>query len=243
MTRSTQIILAVLPYALTVALLLTMVQPKLTESGQLGEQIKTRTAQLNQLKTKIKAREKLLATQKQLSAELAELRQALPREPEVDLLLLDMEKMNENAGSDFVGLELPEENFKKKGSANFVDSLIAEVEDRIPEGPMKDKAKLVKKPPPKPKQKPDGNKDEKENELGLKRLIRRVFVSGKYESLNLFLKQMKAYKRVVGVKELIVAQPADEDKEVIKTLASDKGKELDLSKPIMTFLMEIYYLP
>jgi Tfp pilus assembly protein PilO len=83
----------------------------------------------------------------------------------------------------------------------------------------------------------------KQDPLGIKNVERRVFVTGNYNQLVNFLKRMESYQRIVGIRNLIVAMPEDSDKEVLKTLASEKGKTLELDQPVMTFLMSVYYLP
>ncbi len=240
MTVSRQLFYAILPYLVTVVLLVSIVQPSMTEAFILHEQVETSRKTFEQLSEKIKNRQQLIREKMQLNAEIEKLRSSLPRDPEVEVLLLDLEKMSEQSNTDLISVE-PQDESKKEKQSNLMDSLLAEVEGRLPISPMQEKQqqKNANKKPNAPKQEEDADA----NPFGLKRVVRRLFVAGDFNELNLFLKRLEAYRRVVGVEDLIVAMPESDEKESVKTLASERASQLSLNKPIMTFLMNIYYLP
>lgn len=63
--------------------------------------------------------------------------------------------------------------------------------------------------------------------LGLKHETRRIFISGDFKGLVGVLNNLEKYQRIVGIRDLIIANPEDQDKEATKTIASEKGKSLD----------------
>ena len=57
--------------------------------------------------------------------------------------------------------------------------------------------------------------------LGLKHETRRVYITGKFNGLVGVLNNLEKYQRIVGIRDLIIANPEDQDKEVVKTIASE----------------------
>ncbi|MBX9695181.1 MAG: hypothetical protein K2Z81_22535 [Cyanobacteria bacterium] len=240
MPVSRQLFLSILPYLVTVVLLISIVQPSLTEAYILGEQVDTSRKTFEDLSEKIKNRQQLIREKLRLDNDIEKLRSSLPRAPELDMLLLDIEKMSEQSHTDLIGLE-PRDDSKKEKPNNFMESLLAEVEGRLPINTLQQKQQKKAIQPNAPKK--EEPEDPDANPFGLRRVERRIFVSGDFNELNSFLKRLEAYRRVVGVEDLIVASPESEDRESVKTLASERGSQLAVNKPIMTFLMNIYYLP
>ncbi|MDZ4832640.1 MAG: hypothetical protein SGJ27_02445 [Candidatus Melainabacteria bacterium] len=241
MSNSMRIIVTAMPYVVTIFLLLGYISPSFESASRTHAELKTQTEEFDRLAQKIKEKEVLLEQKRLLDKDIQRMRASVPPSPEMDILLIDIEKLSEEAGTDLISIE-PSADAKKEKGDNLMDSIIAEVGGR-----MTPTGKPPAVPPPKtPAPPPSAVKPAvipEANPLGIQHLERRVFVSGSYSQLVDFLKRLEAYQRIVGIRNLIIAMPENSDHETVKTLASEKGRNLDLTQPVMTFLMSVYYLP
>jgi Tfp pilus assembly protein PilO len=80
------------------------------------------------------------------------------------------------------------------------------------------------------------------NPLGLKQVTKRLFVTGEYQDLIAFVKHLETYQRVISLKDLSVAIAAS-DNTASKNAAAERAQKLKLTKPVMSFLLNVYYLP
>lgn len=243
MSNSTQMIIAGLPYVITLFLLLGYISPSLDSANRTKAELTTLTNELDRLAKKVAEKEVLLEQKRVLDKDILRMRSAVPPAPEMDILLMDIERLSDETGTDLIAVE-PLSNSKKEkgGGENLMDSIMAEVGGRItPPGTTATTAPPRQKAPALPLGKPEEKLEE--NPLGIRHIDRRVFVSGTYSQLVSFLKKLEAYQRIVGVSNLVIALPENSERETIKTLASEKGRSLDLSQPVMTFMMSVYYLP
>ncbi len=242
MSQSMQMILAGFPYVLTIFLLLGYISPSFETASRTSAELKTLTDEFDRLAQKVKEREVLLEQKRVLDNDIQRMRAAVPPAPDMDILLIDIERLSTEAGTNLISVEPPSADGKKEKSENIMDSIIAEVGGRIAP-PAKPPAAAQTPPPkiPQPGVKPEEKREE--NPLGIQSVERRVFVSGSYAELVDFLKRLEAYQRIVGIRNLVIAMPEDGDRDTLKTLASEKGRNLDLNQPVMTFLMSSYYLP
>lgn len=159
----------------------------------------------------------------------------------MDILVLDLERIADISGCDLLGVELPEVNRKDKNSRGIMDSIMEEIEGRLPIRPV---AKAPAPTPPKALPPPGAEPPDQNQPAGLEHVVKRVYVSGSYPELVAFLKGLEGYQRVVGVRDLIIALPEDDSREVTnKTVAAEKAKKYPMDQPVMTFLMSVYYLP
>lgn len=239
MSRSMQILICALPYVLTAFLLVIYVQPAWDMSTRTASELQTLTTEFNRLEQKVREKEVLIRQRNELDKDIQRMRAAVPSKPDMDILLIDMERLSAESGTDLIAVEPATDDKKGGKSENLMDSIIAEVGGKLT--PPANKPNT----PAKPQQSAVKAQEESNDQsiLGIKHIERRVYVSGSYEELMTFLKRLEAYQRIVGVRNLIVAMPESSEKEMLKTMASEKGRNLELSQPVMTFLMSIYYLP
>lgn len=250
MSNSMQMIVAGLPYVITIFMLLGYVSPSFESFLRTQGELKTLTEESDRLAQKVKEREVLLEQKRLLDKDIQRMRASVPPSPEMDILLIDIERLSDQAGTDLISIE-PVSDAKKEKGENLMDSIIAEVGGRmtpkvpgVPGVPTAAKTPAPPVTPPAvtpPGQKPDLKPEE--NQLGIQHIERRVFVSGSYSELVDFLKRLEAYQRIVSIRNLVIAMPENAERDTVKTLASEKGKSLELSQPVMTFLMSVYYLP
>jgi Tfp pilus assembly protein PilO len=238
LSRSMQIIICALPYVLTLFLLTIYVQPAWDMSSRSQNELQTLTVEFNRLEQKVREKEALIRQKNELDRDIQRMRAAVPTKPDMDILLIDMERLSSESGTDLIAIEPATDDKKGKGE-NLMDSIIAEVGGKLT--PPANKPNTPTKP-----QQPAVKKQEEpadQNILGIKHIERRVYVSGSYAELMSFLKRLEAYQRIVGIRNLNVAMPESNERETLKTMASEKGRNLELNQPVMTFLMSIYYLP
>jgi len=234
MQRSTMIALTTAPYLGALLIFVTGLQPALQDLSMVTTEIEDRTKEYAILEQKVMQKHSLEARKASLTRQIARLRTSVPSRPDMDILMLDLEKISERSHTDLIGLEEPEiaGNDKKEGlKEDLMDHLVKEVGGKVP-------AKQARKPAP--GQTPA--EAVSEDPLGLKHVSRRVFISGSYQELLDFLSQLERYQRVVGISEIVLAR-SDNDPELTRSQAGERGKKLALSKPVMSFLMHVYYLP
>lgn len=237
-SRSMQIIICALPYVLAVAVLIGFVQPAWDMSSRTQGELETLSAEFDRLSVKVREKAALIRQKRELDEDIQRMRASVPARPDMDILLIDMERLSEESGTDLIAIEPVSDNKKDKGGENFMDSIIAEVGGKLtppankPSSPAKPKQKALK-----------AEEVVDQNPLGIQQIERRVYVAGSYNELIGFLKRLEAYQRIVGIRNLNIAMPEDSDKEMLKTAASEKARNLELDQPVMTFLMSVYYLP
>jgi len=215
------------------------VQPAWDMSSRVQGEVKTLQAEFDRLSVKVKEKETLIEQKRRLDKDIQRMRSSVPARPEMDILLMDIERLSAEAGTDLIAIEPPVEKKSDKGD-NIVDSIMAEVGGRMRMTPKANRTAATTKPIQPGIQHEEAST---EDPLGIKHVERRVYVTGSYNDLMKFLKRLEAYQRIVGIRSLIVSLPESSDRDMLKTLASDKGRTLELDQPVMTFLMSVYYLP
>jgi hypothetical protein len=87
----------------------------------------------------------------------------------------------------------------------------------------------------------------KQDQTALKQLIKQVYVTGDYDGIVALMKELENYQRVTGVKQVCVATASEKDdtQQITQNAAAEKAKKLELppNRPVMSFLMSLYYLP
>ncbi|MGD9684828.1 MAG: hypothetical protein AB7W16_26990 [Candidatus Obscuribacterales bacterium] len=230
MKRSTMIALTAAPYLGAALIFVTGLQPALQDLSRVNTEIEDHQKEYAILEQKVMQKQSLEARKSALTRQIARLRTSVPARPDMDILMLDLEKMSEQSHTDLIGLEEPELTGSEK-KEGLMEHLVKEVGGKVP-------AKQARKPAP--GQTPA--EAVSEDPLGLKHVSRRVFISGSYQELLDFLSQLERYQRVVGISEIVLAR-SDNDPELTRSQAGERGKKLALSKPVMSFLMHVYYLP
>ncbi|HEY9787434.1 MAG TPA: hypothetical protein V6D17_18740 [Candidatus Obscuribacterales bacterium] len=214
---------------------LSLTYPTITEDIEKATELNQRRQEEGNLIDKLAERQKIQRQQQALESDISALRHAVPSRPNLELAILDMEKMADEAGVDIISFELPGMDTEKASEKEIVD-LLHESGSTASLGSKTMASRQT-----------EGHKSTTEpsdigSTLGLKRLKKDVYVTGQYANLIDFLNKLESYERVMGMSQVIVAMPiadrkGDQDK------ASDKGRKLKLTQPVMTFLLSVYYLP
>jgi Tfp pilus assembly protein PilO len=169
-----------------------------------------------------------------LDREIGDLRGSVPKSPDIDILLIDLEKMCLSSNMDIVGIEPPEKEKEKLaqeseptaqaggapqarpglalGQQQLGQALAGNVPGRA--------AGAAKAGPGAPV------------ETGLSRLVKQVTVTGDYPGLVELMKKLESYQRVISVNQV--------EAEVPQEVSQKKAAVRHL---MVSFLMTAYYLP
>ncbi len=187
----------------------------------------------------MKAKNRAESERHNLETEIGTLRGAVPKSPELDLFLIDLDKMCNNAGVDLIAVEDPDPETIKAidVSEEEVHKISNETSGKLLGSKNLDKGKIsqAKNEPP------------TEDKTTLKKLIKEVTVSSDYDGLVSLLKKLEHYERITGVKKLSVVVPEEKDsaetRQQTSNPAAERAKKLGLHQPVMSFVMTLYYLP
>lgn len=231
-TRFQYAILAIV-YGLVGVVGMSLLYPTIIEDTEKSTDLTQHVQQKEQLDTKLQDRLKVAQEKQALEADIASLRNAVPKDANIDLLLIDLEKLALRAGVDLIGVEAP--------GADDVKASQKEIMDMLGKPDPKNSAATAAEK--KASVSPTKNKPaDIGSELGLQQIDREIFVTGNYSSMVQFVRNIEAYERVMGVSHVVIAVPK-QDSRGESDKSSDRGKKLKLSQPVMSFLLSIYYLP
>lgn len=230
-----KVLLCLTPYILAGVLIYFGLYPAFTESFSKASELDTQKSEAEQLRQKLKDKFKAEADRQSLEEQVRLLRSAVPKKPELDLLILDLERLCGQSGLDLVAIEVPESEAirKLKASEEEVKDVLAQGEGKLTLGSktlLKAQKKSLK----------ESTHDE--GETMLKQLVKQVYVTGNYGYIVDFMRKLEAHERVLGVSQMTVALP-QESNEGERDPASERAKKLDLKQPMLSFLLTLYYLP
>ncbi len=223
-------VLAVI-YGLAAVIFAMLVYPCITEESAKLVDLAQHRQQKEQLDAKLKDKQRIRKERDALVSDIASLRNAVPKAANLDLLLIDLEKLATQANVDMIGVETPGSE-DLKASQKEMGELLEDIKGK----PQKPSATAAKPAPVAAKPADVGS------EFGLKQIDREVYITGSYASMVQFIRNIEAYERVMGVSHVVIALPKKESKGDADK-ASDRAKKLKLDQPVMCFLLSVYYLP
>jgi hypothetical protein len=229
-----KLLLGLLPFVAGAALASAAVIPAYHEDQAKRQDVNDQKRQNDALLVKLKERQQAERERTNLENDISNLRGAVPKTPELDLFMLDLERMCADSGVDLIGVETPE--------AETLRNLDASEED------MKEVMDITAKPgtakPPVNKSQTSATTQPEKNQTALKQMIKQVYVTSDYDGLVRLMHKLETYQRVTGVKQVTVAMPIAGNEGGGENLTSaERGKKLGLHQPVMSFLMTLYYLP
>lgn len=219
-------------YGLTIIVCATMLYPCITEESAKMVDLTQHKQQKEQLDIKLKDRERVIREKQTLVSDIAALRNAVPKSPNLDVLLIDLEKLASEANVDLIAIENPGTQDLKE-SQKEMSEMLEDLKGKTP----KAKPKAEKTPPANSSKTADVGA-----ELGLKQIDKEVYVTGTYASMVQFIRNIEAYERVMGVSHVVIAVP-NKEPHGESDKSTDRAKQLKLDQPVMSFLLSVYYLP
>jgi len=232
MTPFQERILTFGPMAIVLTIAVAFTFPAYNESQTEHNEVNAKKLEYEGIMAKAADRDRLSKVRNTLQTDIDTLRKTIPRAPYLDLLMLDVEHMATDSKVDIIGLEAPEKVSSNQPETNDVEEIMkARTEAAAVATAIKPPSTVVKKEEP------------KANPFGIKQLTRRLYITGDYDNLIAFMRRLEAYQRIISMKNLTIAIMSDQDPNSTKTAAGDKAQKLKLNKPVMTFLLNVYYLP
>jgi ABC-type multidrug transport system fused ATPase/permease subunit len=244
MTVRTKILLVILTFVLTLFVGSSFAYPAfLEEQGQAAE-IKNSSEELALLSAKLNKHSEEEKRTLSLKGQIEFLRNAVPKDPELDLLVLDLEKMCAKSDVDLVSVEAPEQEALQKltsSSQDVKEVLNANQGKSLGSKSLKQSFGETSEANNNNNQKNVANKEEDQSN-GLKETIKQVYITGTFQAMLDFLDQLEKYERVVGISQLSIGIP-EKESGTRASKASAKANKLSLEQPLMCFLLRVYYLP
>jgi len=243
MNTREKILLCAGPYLLAGYLWFSLTSPTYNEGHVQDTELSKKRQEQIELKTKLLDLHRLEKERTNLEQNITSLRAAVPKSPDVDLLVIDLEKMATDSGLDVVSIGPPEED--QEGN---------EETEGLPPLPGKNPLEQPLKADPK-KPTPAAAKADKGKSLnpepvdsGLSQHLLQVKLTGDYPALVGFMHKFDSYERVVDISRISAEIPGDKESDKDE----DKNKDPKGSKATMkadpkmldmSLLMNAYYLP
>lgn len=246
LTKRVQFLLCVLLLLLSVLAGMYLGYPAYQQAQANAEEIKTAQGDLKVLQDKMAQIETEKKKQQSLEGQIESIRNAVPKEPGIDLVMIDLEKMCARADVHLVGVETPD--------ASKLQTLNASEQE------MKNLAKnpLAKTSIGSKSLKQNVGDNDESNQVAkpatanapgttaqtklLEQNIKQIYISGSFKGMEELLSELESYERVVEISQLAIGTPG-KDNPAVRNPATDKAKKLELDQPLMTFLLKVYYLP
>jgi Tfp pilus assembly protein PilO len=230
MRNSYKILLCVSLFVIALTIAATKDYPAFSEMQLKAKDVGNSTKENATLVKKLDERQRAEREKQTLESQIQSLRGSVPKSPELDLLVLDLEKLCQSCDLDLVGVEnLGSDALLQIKNAN--DQKAKESAGLLAMG-SKTLPKLVPSP---------ASKVETTDQTSLKNLPKQVFVTGSYDNFIRLMRKLESYQRVIGINNVSVALPSADNES--KAQAADKANRLKVTQPMMSFVMTIYYLP
>lgn len=253
-----KILIAALPSVLAAVMWFAVTSQAVTDWQAKDQELKDKAKEQVVLRSKIANLNKLKNDQKMLEVTIESLRASVPKSADIDLLMIDLEKMCLESGMDLVSVEPPgKDKLKEIAQEDKEQQALANTGNKLSLGGKnkaaalgspkesdkdkeKDKDKDKDKKPKKGKRPPKEKPKEvltPEQEAGLNTLLVECSVTGDYPSFVELMKKLETYQRVIGINQIVIDLP--------ELTESDKKKQkIELNKNLdIAFLLTTYYLP
>jgi Tfp pilus assembly protein PilO len=231
MTQRTKVLILVMLGVMTFAIAYAGIFPAYSELQQGSLDLRGKKEENQQYVSKLAARAKADAERHSLENQIESLRNSVPKQPELELVMLDIEHMCQECNVDLIGVEdIDAETLAKlqlqakpqNNTQNNIFKPLTAIAPALPFGAKSDKK--------------DVNAHEAPT---FKQLTKQVYLTGDYEGFVKVLHKLESYQRVVGVNNISIAVPSKEAKDP----SSLKAEKLKIKQPVMSFILSIYYLP
>jgi Tfp pilus assembly protein PilO len=230
MRNSYKILLCISLFVIALTVVATKDYPAFSEMQVKAKDVDNCNKENATLTKKLDDRQRAQDEKQTLEGQIQSLRGSVPRSPELDLLVLDLERLCQSCDLDLVGVE-------NLGSDALLQIKNAD-EQKAKEsaGLLAIGAKSLPKLAPSP-----AVKVETIDQTSLRNLPKQVFVTGSYDNFIRLMRKLENYQRVIGINNVSVALPSADNE--LKAQAADKANRLKVTQPMMSFVMTIYYLP
>lgn len=237
MSPTIKILLAVTPFLIAGYVGFSMLQPALEEANTKEASVNEKKAESEGLLAKVGDPAKMAAKVRQLEADIAALRDAVPKAPDTDLLTIDLERMCKEAGMDLISIGSP----KAEDRAVVPDqsAYLKKKQDKLKNALKGDAGGA-----------PDKNAAAETEPAGneLETATKQIVVTGDYNGLQKLVHELETYQRVIKINEIVSRIPKASGKEKEVKLPDDSPlTPSDIAgDPNMLYIsmnISTYYLP
>jgi Tfp pilus assembly protein PilO len=230
-----KLLLVAFPFIVALYVGISMLQPAMDEAKTKEAAATEKETENESYKTKLAGSSKISQRQVELRQQIEQLRGSVPKEPDNDLLLIDVEKMCKDAGMSLISFTAPKE--VNGGPAKSVEDAAKKKQDKL--------KNMLKGGAAPESNAPDTSSASSGGEL--EHLSKSIIVSGDYQSLQKLVHELETYQRVVKIDDLSFHLPRkDSAKGSIKIDESAPGEGEDAGDPRLMFItmtITSYYLP
>ena len=235
MTTRTRMLLCLLTFVVTFAIGYAGISPAFSEFQLSSSNLKDKRAENQQYINKLTARSRAEIEKNHLEKQIDDLRRSVPKEPNLDLVMLDLEKMCTDSHIDMVGVE----NIDHESLAKMQAADKSKTQANGANG-----ANVLLKPLAAPLAQlgiKAGQKKEPDiaEQSAFKQLHKQVYLSGDYNGFVKMMHRMETYQRVISFNNIVISTPSSDSKDA----SAAKAEKLKIKQPLMSFVMTIYYLP
>lgn len=208
MSPTIKIVVAIVPFLIAAYVGFSILQPAMEEANTKDASVTEKKAEAEGLKMKIGDSATISAKQKKLEADIAALRDSVPKSPEIDLFTIDLERMCKEAGMDLISVGLPKAD---GGAAQPAppDASLKKKQDKL-KNALKGTADAGSGPAAADESEPPGAE--------LETVSKQIVVTGDYNGLQKLVHELETYQRVIKINEIVSRVPK----------ATEKGKEIKL---------------
>lgn len=241
MRKSYKIIIATVPFIAAGFVLSALTYPKIIEDKDKSTELAQKDQQFQQLQAKLQQRVKAEQEKRTLETDIETLRGAVPKSPELDLAMIDLEKMCFESELHLLAVEAPTQEQMHK-----ISSSEQEIKELLGESTVGLGTKTLQRSNARGNTADGGKTSTSATDSGLKRLIKQVYVTGDYNGMVNLMRRLEGYQRTVGVEEISIAintKASESNESNEHSAAQERAQKMGLTKPVMAFLLTLYYLP
>lgn len=238
MSPTIKIVVAIVPIIIAAYVGMTMLQPAMDEASTKDKSVAEKQQESDGLQAKLGDPAKINQKQKQFEQEINQLRDAVPKAPDIDLLTIDLERMCKEAGMDLIAIKSPNKDLNAPAAVDS-SSYLKKKQDRLKNalkgnGGADDAAAGAASAGPPP------------NEL--EETTKQIVVTGDYNGLQKLVHELETYQRVIKINDIVSRVPKlqDNKKEVKLPDESEPNASDKLGDPNMLYIsmnITTYYLP
>lgn len=240
MQSKEKVLVCAIPYLAAGYMWFALVNPAFLAGQDKSNELVEKKKQQIELKTKLFDLSRLEKEKNELTRQIEQLRDSVPKSPDMDILMIDLEKMCLESGMDIISVEEPEKE-KQQQLEKMEEEARSHPEqgEVTPEQGINLARKLVGVAPVAPgtvgKASSSANnaKQGEKVETGLSKLVKQVMLTGNYPEFVKLMKKLESYKRVIGVSQIEAELPAE----------IGKSKAQEVRQLVITLMITAYYLP
>lgn len=250
--RNLVLIAVYAPLAISLTLAASYLVPLWEEAEKQHKEVDSKEIEYRAVQDRMMQKYRLIGARNTLEQDIIHLRSAVPSTADLDVLILDLQKMARMANVEILSIEANNNNNHNGEKDRDPYSADQELEAMFANisGINRDKDKTLLKPKDTVTSSTTALSKDQAPPLGIKQIQRRLYVSGQYADLVAFLRALEKYQRVLAIKDMSIGADqvqaksfGGQSRNQLRTQAQDKAQKMKLSTPVLSFLLNVYYLP